>query len=80
MAPMRKSRFTWEMKNKTANLLPSMMAALFIAIGAGRVLAYDHDDKGWFDSQHHHHSFVHHNGHRGYWDHDNSGARIFINI
>jgi len=68
------------MKTTYKNLLPSILAILFIAVGAGRVLAYDHDDKGWFDSQHHHHAFVHHNGHRGYWDHDNSGARIFINI
>jgi hypothetical protein len=78
MAPMRKSRFTCEMKY--THLLPSILAVLFIAISAARVLAYDHDDKGWIDNQHQHHPFVQHSGHRGYWDHDKSGARVFINI
>jgi hypothetical protein len=68
------------MKNIQRHLLQSTLVVLFIAAGAARTLAYDHDDKGWFDSQHHHHGFVHHGGHRGYWDHDNNGARIFINI
>ena len=68
------------MKNIQANLTRSALVLLFIAVGASRTLAYDHDDKGWFDDQHHHHSFIHHNGHRGYWDHDKSGAKIFITV
>lgn len=62
------------------NLLPALLALLFITASAAPILAYDHDDKGWYDSHHHRHAFSHHNGHRGYWDHDNSGARIFISV
>jgi len=68
------------MKTIKKNLVPSILVVLFIAIGAARTLAYDHDNKGWFDSHHHHHPFVQHNGHRGYWDQDKGGSRIFINI
>jgi hypothetical protein len=67
------------MKTIQKNLLPSALAILFIAVGAGRTLAYDHDEKGWLD-EHHHHVFIQHSGHRGYWDHDKGGVRIFINI
>jgi len=62
------------------NLVLSILAVLFIAISAGRTLAYDHDATGWFDNQHQHHAFIQHNGHQGYWDHDKSGAQIFVNI
>ena len=68
------------MKIIQENLLPSILAGLFIIAGAGRTMAYDHDDKGWFDENHQHHAFIQHNGHRGYWDHDRRGAQIFINI
>ena len=68
------------MKTIQKNLLPSILAVLFIAVSAGRILAYDHDDKGWFDEHHQHHPFIQHNGHRGYWDHDKNGVQIFINI
>ena len=68
------------MKTIQQNLVRSILVALFIAVGAGRTMAYDHDDKGWFDNQHQHHAFIQHNGHQGYWDHDKSGAQIFINI
>jgi hypothetical protein len=68
------------MKTIPKNLIRSALVVLFIAVGASRTLAYDHDDKGWFDNQHQHHAFIQHNGHRGYWDHDKSGAQIFINI
>jgi hypothetical protein len=68
------------MKTIQKNLVLSILAVLFIAVGAGRALAYDHDDKGWFDEHHQHHPFIQHNGHQGYWDHDKSGAQIFINI
>jgi hypothetical protein len=61
-------------------ILRSMLAIIFIAVAAGRTLAYDHDSSGWFDSHHHHHAFTHHNGHRGYWDHDKGGAKIFITV
>ena len=68
------------MKTIQQNLVRSILVALFVAVGAGRAMAYDHDDKGWFDNQHNHHAFIQHNGHQGYWDHDKSGAQIFINI
>jgi hypothetical protein len=68
------------MKTIQQNLVRSLLVALFVAVGAGRTMAYDHDDSGWFDEHHNHHSFIQHNGHRGYWDHDRSGAQIFINI
>ena len=68
------------MKNIQKNLIRSILVSLFIAVGAGRALAYDHDSTGWFDNQHQHHAFIQHNGHRGYWDHNQSGAQVFINI
>jgi hypothetical protein len=68
------------MKTIKKNLVPSILAVLFIAVGASRALAYDHDDSGWFDEHHNHHAYIQHDGHRGYWDHDKSGAQIFINI
>lgn len=68
------------MKNIKKTLVQSLLVSLLIAVGAGRALAYDHDDNGWFDEHHQHHPFVQHSGHRGYWDHDKSGANIFINI
>ena len=68
------------MKTIRKNLVLSILAVLFIAVSAGRTLAYDHDDTGWFDEHHNHHEFIQNNGHKGYWDHDKSGAQIFINI
>jgi hypothetical protein len=68
------------MKTIQKYLVRSILVALFIAVGASRTLAYDHDDKGWFDNQHQHHPFVHHNGHQGYWDHDKNGLSIFVNV
>jgi hypothetical protein len=56
------------------------MVVFVIALSAGRTMAYDHDDTGWFDEHHQHHAFSHHNGHRGYWDHNQSGAKVFITI
>ena len=68
------------MKSIQKNLVLSTLVVLFIGVSAGRTLAYDHDDKGWFDEHHHHHAFIQHEGHRGYWDHDKSGVKIFVNI
>ena len=63
------------------NLFFSLLVAALVVASAGKSFAhYDHDDKGWIDEKHQHHPFVHHNGHRGYWDKDDSGARIFIQI
>jgi hypothetical protein len=55
------------------------LAALFTSVGAVRSLAYDHDSHGWYDDHHHRHAFIHHNGHRGYWD-QRDGTKVFINI
>jgi len=49
------------------------------ALGATRTFAFDHDDKGWYDSDHHRHAFIQHEHHRGFWDTRN-GARVFINV
>ena len=68
------------MKTIQKYFVSSILVALFIAVGAGRTMAYDHDSSGWFDGHHQHHAFSHHNGHQGYWDHDKNGARIFIVI
>jgi len=80
MAGAGASRLTGGMKNTRKSLLPSLLALLFLAGGVGRALAYDHDNRGWIDNHHRHHAFIHHGGHRGYWDHDHSGARVFINV
>jgi hypothetical protein len=76
----RFSLFTSGHENHPKNLGRSILAVLFIAVSPGRTLAYDHDDKGWFDENHQHHPFIQHSGHQGYWDHDKSGAQIFINV
>ena len=69
-----------KMKMTKPILLFALVAALVVG-STGKVLAhYDHDDKGWFDEHHHHHVFILHEGHRGYWDHDDHGVRVFINI
>ena len=69
------------MKSITKTILFSAFVAAFTLAGAGKSLAhYDHDDKGWYDEHHVRHDFVNHNGHRGYWDKDDHGAKIFINI
>jgi hypothetical protein len=65
---------------KTNNMLVLGLIALLGAMSAGSSMAYDHDNKGWYDSNHHRHAFISHNHHRGYWDHDKSGAKIFINV
>jgi hypothetical protein len=44
------------MKTVQKNLTRSALVLLFIAIGASRTLAYDHDNNGWFDNQHQYHS------------------------
>jgi len=66
------------MKNSRKILFLGLVT-LFVVSGAGRLMAYDHDDKGWFDDHHKHHPFVEHNHHRGYWDQRN-GVKVFINI
>ena len=68
------------MKSIQKYLVRSILVAVFIAVGAGRSMAYDHDSSGWFDEHHQHHAFIQNNGHRGYWDHDKSGAKVFISI
>ncbi len=71
----------YNMKNlkKTASSL--LLIATLLAVGASRSFAhYDHDDKGWYDEHHHHHAFIYHNHHRGYWDTDPNGVKIFINV
>ena len=68
------------MKLIQSTFVRSLFAALLVTATAGIASAYDHDKTGWFDDHHHHHSFTRHNGHRGYWDHDKSGAKIFITV
>jgi hypothetical protein len=69
------------MKTISKTLTLGLLLATFLVAGAGRSLAhYEHDDKGWYDEHHKHHDFIEHNGHRGYWDRDDHGAKIFITI
>jgi hypothetical protein len=68
------------MKSIQTLLVRSILVAALATISAGAASAYDHDKTGWFDNDHHHHAFVRHHGHRGYWDHDRNGARVFITI
>lgn len=65
---------------KHTNMLVLALVTLFVALSAGYSMAYEHDSKGWFDEHHHHHAFIKHNGHRGYWDHDKHGAKVFITV
>jgi hypothetical protein len=68
------------MKKTTTHFALTLgLIALFAVVGVSRTMAYDHDDKGWFDNNHHHHPFIYHNHHRGYWDQQN-GVRVFINV
>lgn len=62
-------------------LLSSAIAAVLLFVGTGSSWAhYDHDHSGWYDEHHHHHAYTHYHGHRGYWDRNDSGARIWISI
>jgi hypothetical protein len=61
--------------------LRSILAAALVIGSVGTVSAhYTHDSKGWYDENHHRHSFVTHNGHKGYWDKNDSGIWAFIRI
>ena len=68
------------MKFFKSAFLPFTLVTLFVAVSAGNSLAYEHDKTGYFDEHHTHHDFIHHGGHRGYYDHDKSGARVFIRV
>ncbi len=57
----------------------AVLGLSLVAFGATRSLAFDHDDRGWYDNDHHRHAFIEHGHHHGYWDNRN-GARVFINI
>jgi len=61
------------------SLLVLGLMTLLTTVGATRSMAYDHDNRGWYDEHHHRHAFINHGGHRGYWDQRN-GVRVFINI
>jgi hypothetical protein len=60
-------------------ILSCSLVLAFADLSATRTLAYDHDDRGWYDNDHHRHPFVNYHNHRGYWDQRN-GVRVFINI
>jgi hypothetical protein len=67
---------------KTTSIIRNILLTGIAALVVGAALpaqAYDHDKTGYFDEHHHHHPYVHHNGHRGYWD-SSSGTRVFITI
>ncbi len=57
------------------------LLAVFVMAGTGRSLAhYQHDDHGWYDEHNHRHDFITYNNHRGYWDHNDKGVKVFIRI
>jgi outer membrane lipoprotein SlyB len=68
------------MKTNRHHLVRSILVALFVAGCAGGNMAYAHDDYSSYDSQHHRHVFVHHNGHRGYWERNDRGALVFVTL
>ena len=69
------------MKSLHSNVFRTLIAAVLVAGSASFACAhYEHDDRGWYDSNHHRHAYTNYHGHRGYWDHNDSGARIFIRI
>jgi len=69
------------MKSIHSTIVRTLLAAVFITGSASLASAhYEHDSKGWFDEHHHHHDFVKYHGHRGYWDKDDHGAKVFIRI
>jgi hypothetical protein len=57
----------------------SLLILALTGLGATRTMAYDHDDRGWYDNDHHRHAFTHYHNHRGYWD-QRDGARVFISL
>ncbi len=59
--------------------MSGLLVLALVGFSAGRTQAYDHDDRGWYDRDHHHHPFIYYHNHRGYWDQRN-GVRVFINI
>ncbi len=64
-----------------SNIVRLLLAVALIAASAGFASAhYDHDKKGWYDEHHQRHDFTKYHGHRGYWDKDDKGAKIFIRI
>ncbi len=67
------------MKTRTS-MLHLGLIALFVAVSISRSMAYDHDKTGWIDDKHQHHPFITHDSHKGYWDKDKSGAKVFIKI
>jgi hypothetical protein len=60
-------------------IMSGLLVLALTGFTAGRTFAYDHDDRGWYDNNHHHHPFVNYHNHRGYWDQRN-GVRVFISI
>lgn len=68
-------------RNKRILVLLGLTAFLAVG-GTSRSWAYDyyeHDDRGYWDGDHHYHVFEYHHHHRGYW-HERNGVRFFINI
>lgn len=62
-------------------LLRSSLAIVLASVGVGTASAhYTHDQKGWYDENHHRHDYVTHNGHKGYWDKNGKGIWAFIRI
>jgi hypothetical protein len=69
------------MKFIHSTLVRSTLAAVFIAVSAGAASAhYTHDNRGWYDENHHRHDYVTYHGHKGYWDRNDSGIWAFIRI
>ncbi len=55
--------------------------AILLAAGISTSQAhYKHDKKGWYDEHNTRHAYIYHNHHHGYWDTDDKGVRLFINI
>jgi hypothetical protein len=42
--------------------------------------AWSHDKDGYWDKENHHHAFITHENHRGYWREKDDGTKVFIKI
>ncbi len=76
------------MKNKMSwrpgqlSTAATLLFSIFLLGGALQAAAYDHhgDRDGFRDQSGQYHRYGYHHHHRGYWDRDQNGAQLWINI
>ncbi len=67
--------------NRQMLLVLAALTSVFLFGGVTQIMAHDYQQgrNGYWDN-HGYHEYGYHHNHRGYWHHDNSGARIWISI